>query len=744
MEVDHLVALATDIGTRILLIKPATHIAIGAERLFDQVPGIISIAEGIDAGIDQLQGGAHDVVVVCLGSVQHEDAESVALLAQVVSDVPLIVICDEDEHDELRHVLDDAAHRLLRLDAHSPASRADMVSMSVSNAAFQRSEIQADAKYRRLYDNAIAAIFSLDAAGNMLAANPAAVQMLGCQNERDLLQLNFANQICSSRRVGDELIRCLTDTGNVKNAELSLRRQTGGELTVLLCANSVLGHTGEVTSIEGTMIDVTEQKRAKDELTYLAKFDRLTGLSNRYLFKEALNRDIARANRGDGSVALLMIDLDRFKEVNDTLGHDVGDALLRAVATRLKQCTRQSDIVARLGGDEFAILIGNSDGDLDAIATVVRKIARTLNRPYQIGGHEVLTSPSIGIATTPDAGQHGDALLKAADIAMYRAKAEGRDRYVFYTDALHKEVVRRIALETSLRRAVDALDFTLAYQPKVSLRTEKIVEVEALLRWSCPDRGTVSPAEFIPVLERTGLINQVGNWVISKSVRDLQILQKQTRMPGLAVSVNLSVRQLMQQEKLIEHIAETLHQTKLDPICLEFEVTESSLMHDPERCIETLNALRDLGVRVSIDDFGTGFSSLQYLKNLPIHSIKIDRAFVRDIPDSTNDVAIIKATLALARSLELTVTAEGIETREQADFLRELDCEMGQGYYYARPTRIDELPKLLGMRPNQLTKVAKEASDRYPLTPEPEAPPQAIDSTISLPLPYFASRGVKH
>ncbi len=738
------VALASQIAPRLLWIDADSGAGDAPPALVSRLPGELTAVAGVEEGITRLTRLAPDIVLVYVGNESGTLSESLALLVEILSDTPLVVVSESRVSADIREALGNAAHQCVDLSAHSKTLHSDVVALSIGSATMQRGELLANARYRRLYENAIAAILSFDARGNLVAANPAAVSMMGCQSASDLLQQNFVDQICTSQRVGNELMRLLTETGSIRNAELTLRRYSGGELTVMMCANSVLDALGEVVSMEATMIDVTEHKRAKDELTYLAKFDRLTGLSNRYLFKEALSRDIARANRSGGSVSLIMIDLDRFKEVNDSLGHDAGDALLRAVATRLKQCTRQGDVVARLGGDEFAVLIENPDRSMNAVTAVVRKISRTLGKPYQLNGHEILTSPSIGIATTPDAGRHGDALLKAADIAMYRAKAEGRDRFVFYTDSLHKEVVMRVALEKSLRRAVDDLDFRVEYQPKVNLRTGKIVELEALLRWTCPDRGPISPVEFIPVLERTGLINPVGNWVIRTAANDLRKLQRSLDLPDLAVSVNLSVRQLAQQQMLIDHIASTLDETNLDPICLEFEITESSLMNDPDRCIETLDCLRDLGVRVSIDDFGTGFSSLQYLKALPIHSIKIDRAFVRDVPDSANDIAIIKATLALAKSLELTVTAEGIETAEQAQFLRELNCDMGQGYYFARPTELRKIPQLLKLDPNRLTEVAEEVSASITV-PDPAPDTGAFEATSTVPLPYFATRSdAKH
>lgn len=741
-----MLAFAPEPSPRLLLIVSEGRPARSPKVLTDRLPAGTRIASGLSAGLKLLGDDRPDVVVFAPAADDLNATESIALLGECLSDTPLLVICEEPPAQELREVAVEGAHQLLLAGLTESEEFEKAFSQALMTAAVHRDAVLADARFKRLYENSIAGILSFNAHGDFLSGNPAALALLGFRGEQSLLQANFVDDVCANRRVAEELLRCLRDTGSIRNAELELRSINNRDLTVLLCANSVLNNVGEIDCIEATLIDVSERKKAQDELTYLAKFDRLTGLANRYLFKEALSKELARASRNDTSVSLVMIDLDRFKEINDTLGHDAGDGLLRAVATRLRRCTRQCDTVARLGGDEFAVLIENPGAKLDAITAVVGKILHNLAEPYQINGHEVITTPSIGIATSPEAGQHGDALLKSADIAMYRAKAEGRNRFVFYSDSLHREVLQRVALEKNIREAVEHLDFALAYQPKVRLETGEIFELEALLRWQCPDRGPVSPAEFVPVLERTGLINPIGNWIITSATNQLRKWQLALNKPSLGVSINLSVRQLTQHQLLIDHIANTLDQTGVEPSCIEFEITESSLMHNPERCIETLEGLRKLGVRVSIDDFGTGFSSLQYLKTLPIHGIKIDRTFVRDIPAKTNDVSIIRATIALARSLELTVTAEGIETDEQVAILKALKCDIGQGFYYARPIDPDDVPQILGIPSDELPAFTARHAIQNNI-PKDEPVPEfsdSFDQTISLKLPYFAEQGNKH
>ncbi|MEM7278766.1 MAG: GGDEF domain-containing phosphodiesterase [Pseudomonadota bacterium] len=375
---------------------------------------------------------------------------------------------------------------------------------------------------------------------------------------------------------------------------------------------------------------------------------------------------------------------------------------------------------------------------------MAKKICESLGQSYKIHGHEVSATPSIGIACAPDAGQHVDPLLKAADIAMYRAKAEGRNQFIFYSEQLHREVMDRVALEHNLRSAVEKQDFSIVYQPKVDLRNGEIVELEALLRWTCPSRGPVGPDEFIPVLERTGLINPVGAWVVEQVCHQLVSWRDSLDRAELAVSINLSVKQIAQEQRLVDHIGAVLKETGLEPSMLEFEITESLLMNDPQSCIQTLESLRELGARVVIDDFGTGFSSLQYLRTMPLHGLKIDKTFVSDLPGNTNDVAIVKATVALAQSLGLIVTAEGVETEAQAEFLTELGCDLAQGYYFARPLEPERIPDLLLASADELPELARQNARRLARKFVAREKPYQIDTTSTIQLPYFDMNRTRH
>jgi diguanylate cyclase (GGDEF)-like protein/PAS domain S-box-containing protein len=435
-----------------------------------------------------------------------------------------------------------------------------------------------------------------------------------------------------------------------------------------------------------------QRKLAEDQLRYIATHDSLTDLPNRSLFNERLRHALHQGTRYNRGIAVMFIDIDRFKVVNDSLGHSAGDRLLQDCARRLTECLRESDTVARLGGDEFVVMVENFTAPKDAIA-VAQKILTGLAKPFFVDGQEFLMSASIGISIFPDDGKDAETLLKNADIAMYRAKDQGRNNYQFYSAQMNKHTFERLAMESSLRRAIERNEFLLHYQPKLDLRTGAIAGVEALVRWQHPDWGMVSPAQFIPLAEETGLIVQIGEWVLktaceqSKRWRDLGI-------PSMRVAVNLSARQFAQ-KTLLSDVARTIAQSGLTPDCLELEITESLVMTNPEHATETLHKLKDMGINLSIDDFGTGYSSLAYLKRFPIDCIKIDRSFIKDIPTEPDDMAITKGVIALGHSLRLKVIAEGVETKEQQDFLRSNDCDEMQGFLFSKPLPAQEVTALL-------------------------------------------------
>ncbi len=451
---------------------------------------------------------------------------------------------------------------------------------------------------------------------------------------------------------------------------------------------------GHGLRMHGTIQDITERKRTEEQIRHLAFYDSLTSLPNRMLFKEQLNQALQSARREDRYVAILFLDLDNFKRVNDTLGHTIGDLLLQDVGARLAQCIRAEDSiarnpseqanlsVARLGGDEFTVLLGRIANTQDA-AKVAQRIIDSLAEPILLDGHELFVSASIGIAVYPFDGEETETLIKNADAAMYHAKSTGRSRYHFYNPSMNATALEKLNLERSLRKALERDEFVLYFQPLVHGETGEIIGNEALLRWNHPERGLVLPGEFIPLAEETGLIVPIGHWAIESACKQ-NMLWQQSGLPCVPVMVNLSSLQF-HDPKFVNKVEEILTATQLPPRYLNLELTESMLIHDSEHNMATLLDLRRLGIGLSIDDFGTGFSSLNYLKRFPVDHLKIDQSFVRDITRDPSNSAIALAIIALARSLNLGVVAEGVETLEERDFLRNNGSPDMQGYLFCEP-----------------------------------------------------------
>ncbi|HEX4599719.1 MAG TPA: EAL domain-containing protein, partial [Burkholderiaceae bacterium] len=439
--------------------------------------------------------------------------------------------------------------------------------------------------------------------------------------------------------------------------------------------------------------EARERQLAAQRIEFLAYYDGLTGLPNRTLFARLLEQGISQAKRSGKRLALLFVDLDRFKQINDTLGHDAGDQLLEQVAQRLKACLRESDAVARLGGDEFVVMLTEL-GEESRAATVAEKVLGAVSRGVTLNAMEFRITASVGISTYPDHGTDESELMKHADIAMYRAKEDGRNLFRFYNAQLNTSSLERLALESSLRRALERNELRLHYQPKVDSKQGAVIGVEALLRWQHPDLGVVPPAKFIPIAEETGLIVPIGEWVL-RAACEQHVRWYQAGLPPVSVAVNLSPRQFGD-ELLLETVESVLTETGMEPARLQLEITESTLMQNPKSAVATLMAFKKIGVRLAIDDFGTGYSSLASLKLFPVDTIKVDRSFIRDLAHDTDDQGIVDAIIAMGRALGLTVVAEGVETREQVEFLGAHQCDQFQGFYFSKPVPASELAELLG------------------------------------------------
>ncbi|MFC3680524.1 EAL domain-containing protein [Bacterioplanoides pacificum] len=476
--------------------------------------------------------------------------------------------------------------------------------------------------------------------------------------------------------------------------ELRLVRRDGSHTWIHLLAGTLHDRSGELLGYLGAISDISELKAAQIQMEHLAFYDPLTGLANRRLFKNRLDKSIKSVLRSGASVALMFLDMDQFKRINDTLGHDAGDILLKEVAVRLNATVRENDTVSRIGGDEFTILLTDVHQTSDVLV-VAEKLLRTLAKPIRIKGQDIVTTVSIGITLTPEDSTDVNTLMKNADLAMYRAKELGRNNYQFFSEDMNHSILEHLALEKELKEAIQREQFTLMFQPKISLFDYHITGVETLIRWQHPDKGLIPPDSFIPVAEETGQILEIGDWVLEQSCRQISsLIRDGVLSASTKVAVNLSAKQFTDPD-LADRIRNVIDISQIPPQCLELEITESTLMDDVETAIHIMQEVKKTGVSIAIDDFGTGYSSLAYIKRFPIDVLKVDRSFVMDIPQDQNDMAITAAVIAMAHKLSLEVVAEGVETEEQLHFLRRNNCDEGQGYLFSRPLSLGQLHQFL-------------------------------------------------
>jgi diguanylate cyclase (GGDEF)-like protein/PAS domain S-box-containing protein len=543
--------------------------------------------------------------------------------------------------------------------------------------------VKADERLRlaaSVFDTAAEAIMVLNDEFCVTAVNPAYSAITG-YSARDVIGglptfLEWGQPDPEYPRINMAALRRALTLNGRWNGEQWNRRKSGERYAEHLSIVPIPGGAGLAGRFLVVFSDVTQRKLDEERIRYQASYDQLTGLPNRALFMDMLAKALAQAERENEMVGLMFVDLDGFKMVNDTMGHDMGDLLLQEVAVRLKRCMRSSDTVARLGGDEFTVLMPQMR-DFRNAPRVAERITETLRAPFVLNGKEAFISASIGITTFPNDAIDAASLLKNADAAMYRAKEQGKQHFQFFTAEMNAEIEERLILINGLNMALERDEFVLHYQPKVDLQSGRPTGAEALLRWRHPELGIVPSARFIPIMEESGLIGQVSEWVIESACRQ----HRQWREQGMdiRVAVNLSVRQL-RQPGLARAVADLLERTGVQPSGIELEITESMLMRDTENAVRTLRELADMGVSLAMDDFGTGYSSLSYLKRFPLHTIKIDRSFINNIATEPDDYEIIRTIISMGQSLRRRIVAEGVETRQQLNILRELGCDEIQGY----------------------------------------------------------------
>ena len=580
-----------------------------------------------------------------------------------------------------------------------------LVGIAIQKNRMERSLQESEDRYRSVVTSLTEGIMVQSRDGRVLASNPSAERILGIK----------ANTL-AGYQCGPYFRRVITESGAaIPCGDLPSERvlRTGEPILGLVIGiemqdDSIVWITENVLPIQNagesepsavliSFTDISATKEAQQRLKFMATHDALTGLPNRTFLMERLaeSLQLARSTNDTHRFAVLFLDLDRFKSVNDTIGHEAGDKLLQIVAGRLGSCIRDGDTLARLGGDEFVVLAQGFDDDAD-ITALSERILQSVSEPFQLEDNEYFLGVSIGIGVYPQDGEDGATLLRCADSAMYFAKESGRNNYRFFTSQLNARAQRRYLLEKNMRRALTHHEFQLHYQPKVDLNTGIIVGAEALLRWNNPDAGLVPPGDFIPIAEETGLIVQIGQWALEQACRQAAEWRKQMA-PDLRIGVNLSARQF-QDEHLQEIVTDILHRTALPGHALELEITESLLMGASEKLMPVFDALTGLGVSFSVDDFGTGYSSLSYLQRFPIDNLKVDRSFINGIPDNRDSVALTQAIIAMAQALDMRVTAEGVEQERQMEFLKRAGCQEMQGFYFSRPVPAEEFEKLFVKR----------------------------------------------
>lgn len=572
---------------------------------------------------------------------------------------------------------------------------------------------QAEEKYRVFFEDAIVGIFQTTPDGRPLSINRALAQLHGYDSPEELLAevTNLHEQLFVDPNKLREWGQLLESKGAVRGAEVELRRKDGTKKWALVSLRAVRDVHGQIVLHEGTVEDITDRKVAEERVRFLAYYDALTGLPNRTLLQDRLAKALAGARRRKEKLALLFLDLDRFKNINDSLGHSSGDLLLQDVAARLKERAREQDTVARVGGDKFLIVL-TSIKDVPDAAVAAERILDSLAAPFVVNGQTLDVTCSLGISIFPEHGTDGEALIKNADAAMYSAKDGGRNTFRFFTQDLEARVAERLTLENSLRHAIDRNEFFLMYQPQMDIATGEITGLEALLRWRHAELGLVPPDKFIRIAENSGLIVPIGEWVLRTACSQARKWHDDGVLAG-PVAVNVSAVQF-RQENFRDLIRAVLHETGLSPQYLELELTESLLLSDADVMFSVFSELKSIGLKLAIDDFGTGYSSLSYLKRFPVSKLKIDRSFIRDVAVNSDDSAIATAIISMAKSLNLKVIAEGVEDEAQMAFLRAHDCDEMQGYYLSKPLAVDDVAGMVRLASSSREKISGRSQNPVP------------------------------
>jgi len=675
-----------------------------------------NIAIGGQEAICQLNQNDYDLVLLDLHMPYVNGHDVMDHINANHIDTSVIIVSGETSFEAAKNACTQGAYDFLR----KPYATDELI-ITINNALkekrlqkqnnfMQQQLSESERLHRYIVNTSPDIIYILDRDGHFTFINERIESLLGFSKEEIVGKhysflvhhddMEQAKYVFNERRIG---------TRAAKNIELRLKCKDDGksrhfnnrtlpiELSAMGMYTAESDAKNSYTGTYGVARDVTERKIAEETINFQAYHDLLTKLPNRALLRDRLSLAINQAKRENEKLAVMFLDLDRFKNINDSLGHMIGDELLQQVSMRLKECIRAADTLARFGGDEFTLMLPKlHDGHNDA-SKLAEKITNTLKQPFNVDGHELYVSASIGIALYPQDGTDMDSLIKHADVAMYHVKGQGKNGYQFYSNEMNVPYIERLSMDTGIHKALDNNEFNLVYQPQVNLRSGEIVGVEALLRWQHPEHGAVSPSEFIPFAEESGLIIDIGYWVLKSACKELS-QWRAAGLPEIRMSINISARQLME-ESIVENIVDIMRDYNVPGHCIELEITEHAIMSDMDSVIRKLKELSSHDITIAIDDFGTGYSSLSYLHKLPIQTLKIDRTFLKESRINKGDNTIINTIVAMAKGLNLNVVAEGVESQAQLEYLREIDCSEAQGFLFGKPLPPEVISQLLVQEP---------------------------------------------
>ncbi len=635
-----------------------------------------------------------DAVIIDISADRPDQFSDITRLVADLHDYPVIAIAKDETPDYVERIFEAGFEDLIALDEISAKHLLRVISYAVVRHRNLDKVRAFRERHSGIVEHATEGIFQTTPQGRYILANPALAQLYGYEHPEELIEdlTNIETQLYVDPARRTRFAQLLKDDDQVINFESQIRRKDGSIIWISENARAVRDDKGNLLYFEGFVRNITERKENEKQLRYLAQRDPLTGLPNRALYQDKLAEAITRCDPKTEKVAILFIDLDNFKNINDTMGHPTGDQVLQRVAERLMSCTHAKDTVSRLSGDEFTVILNNVT-NLNLVSRVAARVLDQLAQPIEIENKQIYTTGSIGVSVYPDNGTDIAELMQNVDTAAYHAKKQGRNTYQFYTENLSEQALRRLEIENGLRHALENKELSLNYQPKVDFKTNALIGAEALLRWNNPSLGFVSPDEFIPIAEETGLIIPIGEWVLHQACQQTRQWLDEGLNPG-KIAVNLSARQF-HSIGLFETIISILDETRLPAEHLELELTESTFVEQVNEAITILQKISGLGISCAIDDFGTGYSSLSYLKKFPVKTLKIDKSFVMDLPDDGDDIAITRAIISLAKSLDLKIVAEGIENKSQYTFLNALNCDYAQGYLFSKPLNAQDFKTIL-------------------------------------------------